>query len=147
MSLSYFDLSAVNEFCAQGILGITGLQFKELRHDFALAEFRVTPALHQPSGIMNGGVSLLIAESVASVAANFVLKGKSRCVGIDLNASHLESLQSGDVRVEAKPCRVGRTLQVWEVKLFRDDGALCCVSRVSLLRVGASKGKHTKGRR
>ena len=132
MSLDY-TLTSVNAFCAQGILGVTGLQFLQLRPDFAEAAFLITPSLHQPSGILNGGVSLLIAESVASVAANCALQGKAACVGIEINASHLQPMVSGVVKVETRPCRIGRTLQVWQVDFFREDGKLSCVARVSLM--------------
>ena len=100
----------------------------------------VTPRVHQYIGIMNGGISLLLAETAASLGA--VVSSdltKVTPVGIEINANHLRSVSRGNLRVEAKSIYHGRTLSVWNVEITNDRGKLVCVSRCTLsLRKGAA---------
>ena len=93
----------------------------------------VTPRVHQYIGIMNGGISLLLAETAASLGA--VVSSdltKVTPVGIEINANHLRSVSRGNLRVEAKSIYHGRTLSVWNVEITNDRGKLVCVSRCTL---------------
>ncbi len=100
----------------------------------------VTPRVHQYIGIMNGGISLLLAETAASLGA--VVSSdltKVTPVGIEINANHLRSVSRGNLRVEAKSIYHGRTLSVWSVEITNERGKLVCVSRCTLsLRKGAA---------
>jgi uncharacterized protein (TIGR00369 family) len=96
--------------------------------------------VHQPMGILHGGVSALLAESAASLGA-FLAAGPDRSVvGIELNASHLRSLRTGHLTAEATPVRVGRTVQVWRIALTDDDGRAICEARCTLAVQGAPGG-------
>ena len=96
--------------------------------------------VHQPMGILHGGVSALLAESAASLGA-FLAAGPDRSVvGIELNASHLRSLRAGHLTAEATPVRVGRTVQVWRIALTDDDGRAICEARCTLAVLGAPGG-------
>ena len=106
--------------------------------------------VHQPMGILHGGVSALLAESAASLGA-FLAAGPDRnVVGIELNASHLRSLDDGHLTAEAVPVRVGRTVQVWRIALSDDAGRPICEARCTLAVLGAqgvaSGGSHRAGR-
>jgi 1,4-dihydroxy-2-naphthoyl-CoA hydrolase len=93
--------------------------------------------VHQPMGILHGGVSALLAESAASLGA-FLAAGPDRSVvGIELNASHLRSLRDGHLTAVATPVRVGRTVQVWGIALSDDDGRPICEARCTLAVLGA----------
>jgi uncharacterized protein (TIGR00369 family) len=88
--------------------------------------------VHQPYGILHGGVSALLAESAASLGAALAAGPERSVVGIELNASHLRGLRDGHLTAEATPVRVGRTVQVWRIVLTDDDGRAVCESRCSL---------------
>jgi uncharacterized protein (TIGR00369 family) len=96
--------------------------------------------VHQPYGILHGGVSALLAESAASFGAALAAGPDRSVVGIELNASHLRSLRDGHLTADATPVRVGRTIQVWRISLTDDDGRAICESRCSLAVLGAPGG-------
>jgi uncharacterized protein (TIGR00369 family) len=96
--------------------------------------------VHQPYGILHGGVSALLAESAASFGAALAAGPDRSVVGIELNASHLRSLRDGHLTAEATPVRVGRTVQVWRISLTDDDGRAICEARCSLAVLGAPGG-------
>jgi uncharacterized protein (TIGR00369 family) len=88
--------------------------------------------VHQPFGLLHGGVSALLAESAASLGASLAAGPGRSVVGIELSASHLRGLRDGYLTAEATPVRVGRTIQVWRIVLSGDDGRAVCESRCSL---------------
>ena len=98
----------------------------------------VTWQVHQPFGILHGGVSALLAESAASLGAMLAAGPERRVVGIELNASHLRALRDGYLTAEATPVRVGRTMQVWHIALTGDDGRAVCDARCTLAVVDAT---------
>ena len=96
--------------------------------------------VHQPYGILHGGVSALLAESAASYGA-LLAAGPGRSVaGIELNASHLRAVRDGHLTAEATPVRVGRTVQVWHIALTDDDGRAVCVARCTVAVLDAPPG-------
>ena len=114
-------------------------QFLGVRIETATAErvvltMEVTPKVHQYVGIMNGGVSLYLAETAASIG---VVSGadltKVTPVGIEINANHLRAVSRGIITVEAKPIYPGRTMSVWSIEITNDRGKLVCTSRITLL--------------
>jgi 1,4-dihydroxy-2-naphthoyl-CoA hydrolase len=96
--------------------------------------------VHQPYGILHGGVSALLAESAASFGAALAAEPGRSVVGIELNASHLRSLRDGHLTAEATPVRVGRTIQVWRISLTDDGGRAICEARCTLSVLGAPGG-------
>ena len=96
--------------------------------------------VHQPYGILHGGVSALLAESAASFGAALAAGPERSVVGIELNASHLRSLRDGHLTAEATPVRVGRTVQVWRISLHDDAGRAVCEARCTLSVLGAPGG-------
>ena len=96
--------------------------------------------VHQPYGILHGGVSALLAESAASFGAALAAGPERGVVGIELNASHLRSVRDGHLTAEATPVRVGRTIQVWRIALTDDDGRPVCEARCTLSVLGAPGG-------
>ncbi|MGO8861768.1 MAG: PaaI family thioesterase [Acidimicrobiales bacterium] len=92
----------------------------------------VTWKVHQPHGILHGGVSALLAESAASFGGALAAGPGRRVVGIELNASHLRSVQDGNLTATATPLRVGRTVQVWSIAVSDDEGRAVCAARCTL---------------
>ena len=114
-------------------------QFLGVKIETATAErvvltMEVTPKVHQYVGIMNGGVSLYLCETAASIG---VVAGadltKVTPVGIEINANHLRAVSRGIITVEAKPIYPGRTMSVWSIEITNDRGKLICTSRITLL--------------
>jgi uncharacterized protein (TIGR00369 family) len=92
----------------------------------------VGPKVHQPFGILHGGVSALLAESAASIGGSFAAPEGHNVVGIELNANHVRSMREGTLTAVATPVHAGRRIQVWNVELTDDSGRTICVSRCTL---------------
>ncbi len=122
------------------LLEFLGVKIEVAEPERAVLTMEVTPRVHQYVGIMNGGVSLFLCETAASVGA--VLNAdltKTTPVGIEINANHLRAVSRGTIRVEAKPLYAGRTMSVWNIEITNDKGKLVCTSRCTiLLRKGAA---------
>ena len=100
----------------------------------------VTWKVHQPYGILHGGVSALLAESAASLGGSLAAGPDRQVVGIEINASHLRSLREGHLTATATPLRAGRTVQVWSISLTDDDERVICQARCTLAVLGAPGG-------
>jgi uncharacterized protein (TIGR00369 family) len=92
----------------------------------------VTHRVHQPYGILHGGVSALIAESAASIGGAVSVGPGKIVVGTELNCSHLRSVRSGVITATARPIRTGRTVHVWGIDITDEDGTMICIARCSL---------------
>ena len=122
------------------LLKFLGVRVELISAERVVLTMEVTPKVHQYIGIMNGGVSLLLAETAASLGA-VVSSDLSEVtpVGIEINANHLRAVSRGTLRVEAKNVYHGRTLSVWQVEITNERGKLVCVSRCTLsLKKGAA---------
>jgi 1,4-dihydroxy-2-naphthoyl-CoA hydrolase len=110
-----------------------GIEFTELTDDSLVARMPVDHRTHQPAHMLHGGASVVLAESLASWAATFAVdREKFHCVGMEINANHLRPVAEGWVRGEARPIALGRTTQVWEIRITNDDGKLVCISRCTM---------------
>lgn len=110
-----------------------GIQFTEYGDDYLKATLPVDHRTKQPLGLLNGGVSAALAETVASTAANYCVdQAKCYCVGLDVNANHLRPAVSGVVTAIAKPLHLGNKTQVWEIKIENEAGKLVCISRMTM---------------
>lgn len=110
-----------------------GIEFVEIGDDFLAARMPVDRRTHQPDGILHGGASVALAETVGSVAANLCLdRSLRRVVGVEINANHLRPVRSGWVTAVARPLHLGRRTQVWEIRISSRDDRLVCVSRLTV---------------
>ena len=109
-----------------------GIEFLEVGDDFVKARVPVDKRTRQPYGILHGGVSVVLAETLGSCAAAACVPAGYRCVGLDINANHIKGATSGWVTGIARPVHVGRTTQVWHIDLRNDAGDLTCVSRITM---------------
>ena len=112
----------------------------EATADRVVLRLPVTWKVHQPYGILHGGVSALLAESAASLGAALAAGRDRQVVGIELNASHLRSMREGNLTATATPLRVGRTVQVWSIAVTDDDDRAICAARCTLAVLGAPGG-------
>ena len=109
-----------------------GLEFVEVGDDFIRARAPVDARTKQPMGILHGGVSVLLAETLGSCGAAFSVPRGYGAVGLDINANHIRSASSGWVTGIAKPVHMGRSTHVWHIDITNDAGQITCVSRITL---------------
>ena len=109
-----------------------GIEFLEVGDDFIRARVPVDARTRQPYGLLHGGVSVVLAETLGSCGAAFSCPEGHRAVGLDINANHLRGATSGWVTGVARPVHIGRTTQVWQIDLSNDAGELTCVSRITM---------------
>jgi len=109
-----------------------GIEFVEVGDDFIRARVPVDARTRQPFGLLHGGVSVVLAETLGSIGANFACPAGHQAVGLDINANHLRGVKSGWVTGTARPVHLGRTTQVWQIDMVNDAGEPSCVSRITM---------------
>ncbi len=110
-----------------------GIHVTEVGPDYLRATMPVNSHTHQPMGILHGGASVALAETVGSLAANLCVDSeKFSCVGQEINANHLRPIASGIVTGTARPFHIGARSQVWGIEIRNEDGKLVCVSRLTM---------------
>ena len=109
-----------------------GIEFLEVGDDYLRARVPVDTRTRQPYGILHGGVSVVLAETLGSCGAAYAAPEGHRAVGLDINANHLRSATTGWVTGTARPVHVGRTTQVWQIDLHDEQGRPTCVSRLTM---------------
>ena len=127
--LSLEQLNAWSEGCAVSHLGI---EITEIGDDFLRGRVPVDERTRQPYGLLHGGVSVVLAETLGSMGAFYSCPAGQRAVGLDINANHLRAATSGWVTGTARPVHIGRTTQVWQIDMVNDEGQLTCVSRITM---------------
>ena len=126
---SVADLNALSEGTAMRSLGI---EFTEVGPDYLRATMPVDARTHQPYGLLHGGASVLLAETLGSSAGGMCVEPGQGVVGIEINAIHLAGVREGKVTGTARALHLGRSTQVWEIRIEDDHGRLACVSRLTL---------------
>lgn len=114
------------------LLKTLGIEMLEASSQKVVAEMEVTPRLHQPFGFLHGGASVALAETVASVGAYLAAPEGYTSFGLEINANHLRSMQSGKLRATGTPLHAGRTTAVWNIEIRDELGRLVCISRCTL---------------
>jgi uncharacterized protein (TIGR00369 family) len=134
------DLAALNARNLGNAVGHMGIVFTEQGEDFFRGTMPVDQRTLQPYGLLHGGASVLLAETLGSMAANLCLEpGEGQAVGIEINANHLRAMTEGAVTGTARPLHVGRGTQVWEIRIEDEQGRPVCVSRLTLAMKHARK--------
>lgn len=109
-----------------------GIEFLEVGADFLRARVPVDTRTVQPFGLLHGGVSVVLAETLGSCGAACACPDGYQAVGLDINANHLRGVTSGWVTGTARAVHIGRTTQVWQIDMVNDAGELTCVSRITM---------------
>ncbi|MEZ2738752.1 MULTISPECIES: hotdog fold thioesterase [Comamonas] len=123
------DINARNAHTAVEHLGI---EITEVGDDYLVGRVPVDHRTKQPFGLLHGGVSVVLAETLGSIAAYHAAPEGHLAVGLDINANHLRSARSGWVTGTAKAVHIGKTTQVWQIDMVGDDGKPTCVSRITM---------------
>ncbi|GIV33291.1 MAG: thioesterase [Chitinophagales bacterium] len=110
-----------------------GIEITEIGDDFVKARMPVDHRTTQPYGLLHGGASVALAESLGSVAGTMCVNANEEAVvGLEINANHIRSVREGYVEGIARPLHLGKTTQVWDIKITNEEGKLVCISRLTL---------------
>lgn len=131
------DLEALNSISRNTMLEHLDIKITEVGDDYIKASMPVDHRTHQPMGLLHGGASVALAESMGSIAGALILDDmtKQSVVGTEISAHHLRSVSSGLVHSITKPIKIGRTIQLWRTEIYDDEGRLLCTSELSTMIV------------
>jgi 1,4-dihydroxy-2-naphthoyl-CoA hydrolase len=123
----------LNKFSDHTLVSHLGIEIIEVRDGFIRAKMPVDHRTHQPLGLLHGGASVVLAETLGSIAASCCLDSKiNYAVGLEINANHIKSVKTGYVFGETTPLHIGKRTHVWEIKVLNEQNDLICVSRITL---------------
>ncbi|KZC18093.1 thioesterase [Rhodanobacter sp. FW510-R12] len=132
------DLARLNGWSANTMMETLGIRITAVGDDWLAGSMPVDSRTHQPYGLLHGGASVALAETLGSTAAMLTLDpGKELAVGLDINANHVRGVRSGTVTGTARALHIGRTTQVWEIRIENEEGALVCISRITMAVIPA----------
>ena len=135
------DPNAVTGSGASTMIAHLAIEIVEVGDDFLKARMPVDHRTVQPQGRLHGGASCALAETVGSVAANMVLDSNQfLAVGLEINANHIRPVKGGYVYGTARPDSIGRTTQVWTIRITDDDDRLVCISRLTMAVIAMARG-------
>jgi 1,4-dihydroxy-2-naphthoyl-CoA hydrolase len=126
-------LEELNKLCDNTMVDHLAIDFTEVGDDYLSATMPVDHRTKQPDGLLHGGASVALAETIGSVAANLVIdRTNHMCVGLEINANHTKAKRDGIVTGTARPVQIGNTIQIWEIKITDENQRLVCISRLTL---------------
>ena len=123
-----------NRMLPNTLMETLSIKVTDIGDDYVVAKMPVTPAVHQPDGILHGGASVALAESVGSIATHLFVDTDEYFVrGLEISANHLKSIKEGFVTATAKPIHQGRTTQLWEIKITDDADNLISLCKLTAI--------------
>ncbi|MFA6229024.1 MAG: hotdog fold thioesterase [Rhodanobacter sp.] len=132
------DLARINGWNANTMMETLGIQATAIGDDWLQGTMPVDHRTHQPYGLLHGGASVVLAETLGSTAAMLTLDPTQElAVGLEINANHIRGVRSGTVTGTAKMLHLGRSTQLWEIRIENEEGALVCISRLTMAVVPA----------
>lgn len=127
-------LDSINQRAKHTLSSLLGIEFTEFGDDYLAASMPVDDRTRQPLGIMHGGASCVLAETVGSTAANCCVDQKVHyCVGLEINTNHLRSIREGKVIGTARPIHLGKSTHVWEIKIVNEEDKLISINRLTMM--------------
>ncbi len=128
--LSIHDLHA---FESKTMAHYLQLKWEEVGHDFLRMSMPVTDHVRQPYGILHGGASCALAETIGSVGSHLIIDPQTQmCLGMEINANHIKSVKGGNIYALAKPVHLGNTSHVWDIRIANEINQLICISRLTV---------------
>ena len=127
------DLERINAWSENTLMQVLGIRFTAVGDDWLAGTMPVDTRTHQPFGLLHGGASVALAETLGSTGALLTLDPELEvAVGLDINANHVRGVRSGVVTGTARALHLGRSTQVWEIRIENEEGALVCISRLTM---------------
>jgi 1,4-dihydroxy-2-naphthoyl-CoA hydrolase len=135
--LKKIDLSLMNSMMGESVSAYLGMVFTEIGDDYLVMEMPVTPKAHQPMGLLHGGVSAYIIETIGSVGSTLLIDiNKEHPVGLEINANHVKGIKTGTIKAVAKLVHGGRRTHIWQVDIHnKENGDLICTGRLTVMIV------------
>ncbi|QMU28540.1 hotdog fold thioesterase [Adhaeribacter radiodurans] len=141
MKKADYTLEILNSWNQNTLGGHLGMEFTEIGEDYLCGKMPVDHRTHQPMGLLHGGASAALAETLGSVAGLMQVDSeKQACVGIEINANHLKSVRNGFVYGKAAAVHIGKKTHVWDIRITNNNGDLVCVSRLTLAVLDRANG-------
>ena len=126
-------LDILNKMSKNTMAEQIGILFTAIGEDYLEATMPVDKRTHQPFGLLHGGASVALAETMGSVAAHCCIDNTTQfCVGLDINANHIRGVKEGLVKGVTKPVHIGKKTQVWEIRILNEKEELVCISRITM---------------
>jgi 1,4-dihydroxy-2-naphthoyl-CoA hydrolase len=126
-------LKQLNDLCANTMVAHLGIELTDLGEDYITGKMPVDHRTHQPLGLLHGGASVALAETLGSLAASFCVDLKTQyCVGLDINANHVKGVKSGYVIGTTRPLHIGKKTHIWEIRITSEQNELVCISRLTI---------------
>jgi len=126
-------LENLNSFSRNTMIEHIGIEFLEIGDDYIKARMPVDHRTIQPLGLLHGGASVALAETLGSVAAYLCVDASQKtCVGLDINANYIRSVTSGFVYGIVRPIHIGGLTQVWEIRITNEQDKLVCISKITM---------------
>ena len=126
-------LESLNQVARNSMVEHIGIEFLEIGDDYIKARMPVDHRTVQPMGLLHGGASVTLAETLGSMAAYLCVGASQKtCVGLDINANHIRSATSGFVYGIVRPIHIGGSTQVWEIRITNEQDKLVCISRITM---------------
>ncbi|MGM3160128.1 hotdog fold thioesterase [Dickeya undicola] len=125
------DIEQLNQMAMGGMAGHIGIRMTRLTDDTLEGVMPVDSRTRQPFGLLHGGASVTLAESLGSIAGYLCSEGEQRVVGVEINANHLRAVTEGEVRGVCRALHTGKRMQVWQIDIFDSRDRLCCTSRLT----------------
>ena len=129
------SLEVLNQMVPNTMMESIGIEFTEVGDDYIKATMPVDKRTKQPMGLLHGGASVALAESLGSIAAFLTSNDpfNTSVVGVEINANHIKSAKEGKVIGTVTPIKIGRTIQVWQINITNEEGELLCSSRLTTM--------------
>ena len=124
---------SLNAACKNTMAEALGMRFVEIGSNFIRAEMPVDNRTRQPYGLLHGGASAALAETVGSVASGLLIGENQACVGLEINCNHIRGKREGVVTATAEPLHIGATTHVWDIRIRDEEQRLICVSRLTIV--------------
>lgn len=141
-----FNLDEIEREARGGMAEHLDIRFTEIGPDYLRATMPVDSRTQQPFGLLHGGASVTLAETLGSVAANYCVDPQRQfCVGLEINANHIRAVRSGRVTGTARPIHVGGRTQVWDIRIEDEQNRLTCISRLTVSIVERRPERRPEG--
>jgi 1,4-dihydroxy-2-naphthoyl-CoA hydrolase len=126
-------LKQLNDLSVNTMVAHLGIEFTDLGEDYLTGKMPVDHRTHQPLGLLHGGASVVLAETLGSMAASFCVDLKTQyCVGLEINANHVKGVKSGYVTGTTRPLHIGKKTHIWEIRITNEQNELVCISRLTI---------------
>ena len=146
MFLKEATIEKVNEVCKNTMVEHLGIELTEIGADYLAGRMPVDHRTRQPMGLLHGGASVALAETLGSAACALTINQKHQyCVGMEINANHVKSVTQGEVVYgKVSPLHIGKKTQVWEIRITNENGQLVCISRITMAIIDKKEDDQKK---